>query len=170
MADLGDLVEQAFEALARPEDEKGEIEYDLAGGKPWDVQLRKGCRYLATAEHCLVTPGGAGGYYTGAVELSLAAIERSLQAVLMEAHGYRMGDFHDHEATIIRAGDHGVLDRGITDRLRDLWAEFRSETYYRLGIPDRVAAEAVLTLARAVHRDLAGRKARYRGACKCPQD
>lgn len=161
-----ELVDPAFEALSRPRDEKGEIEYDLVDGEPWDIQLRKGCRYLKTAEHCLDGPNGQ-GYYTGAVELSLCAIERTLQALLMEYHGYRVRDFHDHGYTLIEARERGLLDEAAALALQDLWGEFRSENYYRLGVPDRHAAEAVLEMARALHDEMGARKAAYRGACQC---
>lgn len=161
-----DLIEPAFEALARPPDEKGEIEYDLLEGEPWDIQLRKGCRYLKTADHCLQGPNGQ-GYYTGAVELALCSIERTLQALLMEDHGHRVSDFRDHDDTLIEAGNREVIDEDAALGLQDLWDEFRSDNYYRLGVPDRHAAEAVLDLAQTLHDELVQRRAVYRGACRC---
>lgn len=132
----------------------------------WEIQLRKGCRFLAAAQHCLLRPPRP-GFYAGAVELAFAAIERTLQSVLMRQERVPAEDFRSHLHAMRQAGLRELVPPDLARVLEDLWLEFRNENYYRSGVPDRAAATTLVRLAERLHRQLVGRRAEYRGSCTC---
>lgn len=165
-SDLLGLAQAAQEALQSPREGDDERERGLEEGPSWEIQLRKACRFLAAAQHGLLRRPKP-GFYTGVVELSFAAVERTLQAQLMNQKGFEAEDFRRHLYAIQEAGARGAIPRDVALVLEDVWFEFRNENYYRSGIAGRSAAEAMLRLAEALHAQLKSRHASLRGACIC---
>lgn len=111
------------------------------------VQLRKACRSLSGAEQLL-----SDGYYTLAIEASFTSVEKTLLFWLIR-EGY-----HDpakppqsHTTAIERSAEVGYLGAEVADRLVDLWATNRAQTYYQDGLATRERAAALRELATEMH-------------------
>lgn len=147
---LLDDVQTLFE---RPGDD---FEEGLDVDSSVDLQLRKACRLIDTAEFLQEQ----NGYYTVIVETSFAAIERTIQFYLLESDLLHEDEYVDHEEVYRRGERAGLYDREFAGKLDTLWRNNRSDTYYREGIATEKRAAKMLELAEAVHRHvlrLAGR-------------
>lgn len=162
--DLDRMAEEAFEALGERE------EPAAAGADNWQGQLAKACWFLRDARRLATTRERVEGRESSIVELSLSAAERTVQAVLMEKHAFGPEKFRQHIVGFQLAGERKVISRDLAFTLEQIWRDFRNENYYRSGNPSRQAAERVLGLAEGLHRQLARRKAAYRGVCRCPRE
>lgn len=142
-------LDDALRRFQRPE--RQQIEQDLeTDGDEALVQLRKACRLLEAAR----TLRAQNGYATSVIELSFAAIERSLQCYLVYRGGYDSDAFFDHE-TVYTAGAErnvNIYSEDLAERFRTLWAQNRSALYYRGTLATREQATAMFVLAESVHR------------------
>lgn len=122
-------------------------EVGIESGGGWETQLTKGCRLLAAVE-ALQTQDG---YHTAVTELCFGAIERSVEAYAVAMAGDGSADFHDHETCYERAAEVGLFERETADRLRDLYGDNRTESYYGESRPTAEQASAMADLSRSVH-------------------
>ena len=112
------------------------------------LQLRKACRLLETCR----TLRANDGYHTSAIEMSFAAVERSLELHALSASNDAIGDFQDHQRVYERAAALNVLSEETAARLETLYTRNRSAAYYREAVATRDQAESLFTLADRIHR------------------
>lgn len=127
----------------------------------WKAQLTKACRLLAAVEHL-----AGNGLYTATIELCFGATERSIEAYALAEGGDRLADFHDHTRCYSRATDLGLLSDTTTDRLRDLYATNRTNSYYGGRRPTDRQAKQMQQLAWSVHEHVTN-QIREGGVCAC---
>ena len=128
----------------------------------WETQLTKGCRLLES----VATLRRQDGYHTAVVELCFGVIERSVEAYAVAMAGDDPRDFHDHEACYDRATEVGLFERATATRIRDLYANNRTESYYGGAQPTDEQAAAMADLAEAVHEYVVS-QIRTGGVCRC---
>lgn len=146
-----------LDSLDRVEDAFGGFTYgeptyeaflDPAHSDPAVIQLRKACRLLDT---CRLLRD-RNGYYTSVVEMSFAAIERSLEGYALHVSNDSIDDFRSgHEHAYDRAAELGVLSPKSTARLKDVFIENRSASWYRGTIANERQSNALFTLATGIH-------------------
>lgn len=127
----------------------------------WTAQLTKGCKLLHLAEKSVID-----GYDTAIIELCFGAVERSLEAYALAEGGDTLRDFHDHTKCYTRAADLGLLSRPTSKRLRQLYDNNRTDSYYGGYRPTQEQAAAMRDLARAIHIH-AIKQIREDGICVC---
>lgn len=112
------------------------------------VQLRKACRLLDAAR----TLREQNGYYTVVIEASFVAIERSIQFYLLH-RGYASGEDvrYEHTAVYQQGGAVNLFSEEFANRLSQLWKQNRADVYYRETVASAEQADAMLSLADAVH-------------------
>lgn len=137
---------ESFQGSTR--DQTVESGLDVDGDQPL-VQLRKACRLLEAAR----TLRRNNGYATSVIELSFAAIERSLQFYLMETGTYETDDFFNHESVYAEGATPGVnmYDSEMAEDFQTLWRNYRSAVYYRQSLATVEQAASMFALADAVH-------------------
>ncbi|WP_254864144.1 hypothetical protein [Halovivax gelatinilyticus] len=115
---------------------------------PTVLQLRKACRLLHAAGFLL----DRNVHYTVIIESSFVAIERSIQ-FYVEEKGYDVaGQRHTEVYDVgVRAG---LFSQDVADRLRELWIENRSESYYRTGVAGEYRARTIFGLAAQLHAEI----------------
>jgi hypothetical protein len=149
----GSYVETALEEALRqfqsPERQHTEQDLETDGDEAL-VQLRKACRLLEAVR----TLRTHDGYDTSVIELSFAAIERSLQFYLVHRGGHEPDEFFDHETVYTAGARRGVniYSDEIAEQFRTLWAQNRSALYYRGTLATHEQADAMFVLAECVHR------------------
>lgn len=122
------------------------FEQNIASDDDWTAQLTKGCQLIDAAR----TIRAHNGHYTAVIELCFGAIERSIQAWLLNETGDEPADLTDHETPYERADQAGLFD-GSGDELGFLYAENRTQSYYANTTPTKEQADAMFDLAEAVH-------------------
>lgn len=135
----------------------GEVERGLDVDAPATLQLRKACRLIDATERL----AERNGHHTVVIEASFAAIERSIQFYLLDTGYLDQDDYVGHEQVYELGTSVGLYDESFEDRLRSLWRNNRSRTYYREGIGTAPRAAAMTNLVRALHAhvtELAGRR------------
>lgn len=157
------------EALAAAVDAFNEEGYGIPAPEPeidtdadWKTQLTKGCRLLAAVEEI------EGDYYTAVVELCFSVVERSLEAFAIAEGGDEVRDFRtdSHQRCYDRAAQLGLSTRDLAGKLRDLYGENRTDSYYGGRHPTNRQAETMHRLAREIHRH-ATDQIREGGVCTC---
>lgn len=149
----GSYVDQALQdalsRLQRPERQRIEDDLETDGDEAL-VQLRKACRLLEAVRALRESDG----YDTSVIELSFAAIERSLQFYLVHRGGYEMTEFFDHATVYVEGVRRGVnmYSEELAEQFRTLWAQNRSALYYRGALATHEQADALFVLAESVHR------------------
>lgn len=147
--ELGDALAHAEDAfgghLGRLDYEKG---LDPATHDDDVIQLRKACRLLDACrllrEH--------DGYHTSVIEMSFAAIERSLEFYALTASNDTIDDFREgHDRAYDRGGDLALIDEETARRLKQLYRDNRAAAYYREIVAAEQQAEALFNLAVVVH-------------------
>lgn len=128
----------------------------------WETQLTKGCRLRES----VATLRKQDGYHTAVVELCFGVIERSIEAYAVAMAGDDPERFHDHEACYDRAAEVGLFERTTATRVRDLYADNRTESYYGGTQPTDEQAAAMADLAGAVHEYVVS-QIRTGGVCQC---
>lgn len=128
----------------------------------WKTQLTKGCRLLEVVN--VITRQD--GYYIATIELSFAAVERSLEAYALAVGGGELDDFMDHQAVYGVVANLGLLEPGTTERLENLWEFNRPQSYYGGRRPTDQQAEAMRTLAESIHSHVVN-QIREGGICIC---
>lgn len=137
-------------------------EVGLDPDDPETTQLRKACRLLDACR----TLRANDGYHTSVVEMSFAALERSLEFYALSETRDTFRAFQTHEAAYDRAAELGVLSPTTADELYGLHRDHRSAAYYRDSVATERQAETVFRLAVAVHEHAAD-LARRSHECHC---
>lgn len=159
-----DRVEEAFGGYTtgRPTYEE---HLDPEGTDSDVIQLRKACRLL---DACRLLRDHD-GYHTSVVEMSFAAIERTLEFYALHASNDSIDDFRDgHEQAYDRAAALGVFSPETTDRLKDIFVENRSAAYYRDTIAVAQQAAGLFELAVTIH-EYVQQFAGLAHECQCKQ-
>lgn len=129
----------------------------------WKTQLTKGCRLVAVVEEI-----EEGGYYTAVVELCFGIIERSIEAFAIAEGGAELRDFQtdSHDRCYDRAAKLGLFTPKLTNELKNLYGNNRTDSYYGGRHPTRRQAELMSRLAREIHYR-ASTQIREGGGCNC---
>jgi hypothetical protein len=147
--ELGEAVAHAEDAFSG---QLGRPDYE-AGLDPNDhdadvIQLRKACRLL---DACRLLRDHD-GYHTSVIEMSFAAIERTLEFYALTASNDTIDDFREgHDRAYDRGGDLGLIDEQTGRRLKHLYRDNRAAAYYRDTVAAAQQAEAMFDLAVVIH-------------------
>lgn len=129
------------------------------------IQLRKACPVL---DACRLLQKH-GGFHTSVIEMSFAAIERTLEFYALVASNDSVNDFREgHERAYDRAAELGILSSEISGRLKDIFSENRSASYYRDTISTSAQADSLFDLSVAIH-DYVVQFAQFSHECRCQQ-
>lgn len=140
-------------------------EHGVESGGDWETQLTKACRLLEVIESI----EEHNGHFTAIIELSFGAIERSIEAYAVAMSGDEVEEFRDHEFSYERAHQLGLFERETAEKMKNLYSENRTESYYGGGQPTDHQAEAMAELARSVHGFVVD-QIREGGICICDAD
>lgn len=105
------------------------------------------------------------GYYTLAIEVSFAIIERSME--------YYVGsrgqdpDMSSHRATFSNAAATGLITDEQSEQFRQLWGRYRNENYYDTGTATERRAETMQSLAETVHSQAVELTQGAENVCTC---
>lgn len=122
-------------------------EAELDPDDPETTQLRKACRLLEAGR----TLRANDGYYTSVIEMSFAAIERTLEWYALVQSTDTVGDFQSHRRAFDRAAELGLFSQSLCDGLYQMYEENRSAAYYRDTVATQAQAETLFHLAVEVH-------------------
>jgi hypothetical protein len=153
--------EDAFSGqLGRPEYEEG---LDPSAHTVDVIQLRKACRLLDACrllrEH--------DGYHTSVIEMSFAAIERTLEFYALTASNDTIDDFREgHDRAYDRGAALGLVSEETARRMKQLYRENRAASYYRDTIAAAQQADALFELAVTLH-EYVQNFARRSHQCQC---
>lgn len=136
-------------------------EDDIDTDEDWITQLTKACQLIDGTR----TIRNHNGHYTAIVELSFGAIERSLEAWLLDRTGNEVEDFDNHEDAYMRVDQQGLFTDGTGRALLNLYHPNRNESYYAERVPTEEQADAMFALAQAVHDHVVNDI--DRGYCHC---
>ena len=138
--------EDAFNGqFGRPEYEDG---LDPDTHSPDVLQLRKACRLL---DACRLLRAH-NGYHTSVIEMSFAAIERTLEFYALTASNDTIDDFREgHTRAYDRASDLGLITASTARRLKELYRNNRAAAYYRATVAAAQQATALFELAVNLH-------------------
>lgn len=114
---------------------------------PETTQLRKACRLLEANR----TLRANDGYYTSVIEMSFAAIGRTLEWHALVQSTDTIGDFQSHRRAYDRAAELGLFSQFLCDALYQMYEENRSAAYYRDTVATEAQAETLFHLAVEVH-------------------
>jgi len=161
---LTDAVARAEDAfggqLRRPDYEEG---LDPNEHDPDVIQLRKACRLL---DACRLLRDHD-GYHTSVIEMSFAAIERTLEFYALTASNDTIDDFREgHDRAYDRGAELGLVTEETARRLKQLYRDNRAAAYYRDTVAARQQAEATFDQAVAIH-DYVKNFARLSHECRC---
>lgn len=144
-------VEDSLEAAERAfRDTRGQtVETGLDIDDAATIQLRKACRLLTAAQAL----NDQNGYYTVVIEASFVAVERSIQAFLLERGYSEPQDLrYGHTDGYERAAEVNLFSSEFGDRLTEHWAQNRADIYYREAPASAEQATAMLELAEDIHQ------------------
>lgn len=153
--------------------ESAEDAFDLVGhGSPvyekyigrdsaWQTQLQKACRLLDACR----TLRANDGYYTSVIEMSFAAIERTLEFYCLYASGNEIADFQDHDTVYERIVELGLYTDDTATRLGLLYDDNRTGQYYGPAVSTRRQATATFELASIVHDQTVNQARQTRDCC-----
>lgn len=127
------------------------------------IQLRKACRLLDACrllrEH--------DGYHTSVIEMSFAAIERTLEFYALTASNDTIDDFREgHDRAYDRGAELGLITKETARRLKQLYRENRAAAYYRDTVAATQQADALFNLAVVSHEYIKD-FAQYSHECRC---
>lgn len=145
-----EAAEDAFETLARG---SPQFEAGISRDEAWKTQLHKACRLLKAGR----TLRKQDGYFTSVIEMSFAAIERTLEFYCLNRAGDAVQDFHDHETVYERVVEVGLYSRDTAEELRALYNDNRTGQYYGSTVSTRRQAEAMFELATVLHEQTVAR-------------
>jgi hypothetical protein len=162
--DLGEAVAHAEDAfggqLGQPDYEEGLDPNDHDADV---IQLRKACRLL---DACRLLRDHD-GYHTSVIEMSFAAIERTLECYALTASNDTIDDFREgHDRAYDRGADLALITEETARRLKQLYRDNRAAAYYRDTVAAAQQAEAMFDLAVLVH-DYVKDFARCSHECRC---
>ena len=138
------------------------FEAGIDSEEDWTTQLTKACQLIDGAR----TMREHNGHYTAVIELSFGAIERSLEAWLLSETGDELSDLTDHVYVYERVDQQGLFTDGTGIALATLYSENRKESYYADRTPTQEQADAMTTLAAAVHDHIVS-EIDHRSYCTC---
>jgi hypothetical protein len=143
--------EDAFAGqLGRPVYEDG---LDPKANAPDIIQLRKACRLL---EACRLLRDHD-GYHTSVIEMSFAAIERTLEFYALTASNDTIDDFREgHDRAYDRGAELALISEDTARRLKQLYRDNRAAAYYRDTVAAAQQAEALFELAELIHDHVTG--------------
>jgi hypothetical protein len=147
IVDAHGRAEDAFggHTMGRPEYEEG---LDPNAHDSDVLQLRKACRLL---EACRVLRD-QDGYHTSVIEMSFAAVERTLEFYALTASNDSIDDFREgHDRAYDRAAELALITEETSRRLKQLYRDNRAAAYYRDTVAGAQQAETLFDLAVAVH-------------------
>lgn len=152
--DLGEGISRAEDAfrgqLSRPEYEVG-LDPDVHD--PDIIQLRKACRLLEASR--LLSDHD--GYHTSVIEMSFAAIERTLEFYALTASNDTIDDFREgHDRAYDRGAELALISEETARRLKQLYRDNRAAAYYRDTVGAAQQAEALFELAELIHEHVTG--------------
>lgn len=99
--------------------------------------------------------------------MAFASIERSIEFYALTSSGDTVDDFRTgHERVYDRAAELGVVSRQTADRLKDVFSENRSASYYRDTVANDEQATLLFELAVAM-REYVTRFAQRSHECDC---
>ena len=138
--------EDAFQGqLGRPDDEEG---LDPNVHEPSVIQLRKAWRLL---DACRVLREHD-GYHTSVIEMSFAAVERTLEFYALTASNDTIDDFREgHTRAYDRAAELNVITDPTARRLKQLYRDNRAAACYRTTVAAAQQATALFELAVGLH-------------------
>ncbi len=111
------------------------------------TQHHKACR-LIEACHTLRKNDG---YYTSVMEMSFAAIERSLEWYVLAQSNDEVSDFQTHRYAYDRAAELGLFSQSLCDDLFQSYKNNRSAAYYRDTVATKEQADKLFHLAKTLH-------------------
>lgn len=111
------------------------------------IQLRKACRLLDACR----TLRAYDGYHTSVIEMSFAAIERTLEFYALTASNDSIDNFQNHTRAYDRATALGMFSEQTARRLKTLYTNNRSAAYYRTTVATAEQAEQMFRLAVTIH-------------------
>lgn len=127
------------------------------------IQLRKACRLL---DACRLLRSHD-GYHTSVIEMSFAAVERTLEFYALTASNDTIDDFRDgHDRAYDRSVELDLFTEATARRMKLLYRENRAAAYYRDTVATRQQAAAMCDLAVTVH-DHVTQFARRSHECQC---
>ena len=164
--DLGEAVAHAEDAfggrLGQPDYEEW---LDPSDHDADVIQLRKACRLL---DACRLLRD-QDGYHTSVIEMSFAAIERTLEFYALTASNDTVDDFRaGHDRAYDRGSELNVVTEETARRLKQLYRDNRAAAYYRETIAAAQQAEAMFDLAVTVHGYITN-FARLSHECRCQE-
>ena len=149
-----------FGQLGRPDYEKG-LDPNVHDADV--IQLRKACRLL---DACRLLRDH-NGYYTSVIEMSFAAIERTLEFYALTASNDTIDDFREgHDRAYDRGSDLRLVTEETARRMKQLYRDNRAAAYYRDTIAAAQQADAMFDLAVTVH-DYVTNFAKLSHECRC---
>ncbi|QGA80522.1 hypothetical protein [Candidatus Nanohalobium constans] len=152
-SDMEDALEEAISKFDESPPHE-EIENGLNTEDSMKLQLRKSCRLLDASEKLLEKDES---HYIIIIDACFISIERSIQAYLLEKKLIDEGEpLFDHEKIYRLGRQAGLFDEDFEQRIKNLWKDNRSKTYYRDGLPSKGRAEKMFRLAEAVHNHIVG--------------
>jgi hypothetical protein len=127
------------------------------------IQLRKACRLLEACrslrEH--------DGYHTSVIEMSFAAIERTLEFYALTASNDTIDDFREgHDRAYDRGAELNLVSDETARRLKQLYRDNRAAAYYRETVAAAQQADALFDLAVTIHGHVTD-FARRSHECRC---
>ncbi|MGM0510711.1 MAG: DNA-binding protein [Thermoplasmatota archaeon] len=135
--------EEAFSSYSRD----SELEEGLDPSFQVKTQHHKACRLIKACR----TLRSNNGYYTSVMEMSFAAIERSLEWYVLAQSNDQVGNFQTHRYAYDRAAELGLFSQSLCDDLYQIYRENRSAAYYRDTVATKEQADKLYHLAIAVH-------------------
>lgn len=151
--EMEEALEEAISEFDENPEEK-EIEHGLDTKDSMELQLRKACRLLKASEKLLKKENS---HYILIIDACFISIERSIQAFLLEKRVIEEGDpVFDHEKIYQLGTQTGIYGSDYEQKLKQLWKDNRSKTYYRDGLPSKSRAEKMFNLATAIHNHIVG--------------
>ena len=107
------------------------------------------------------------GYHTSVIEMSFAAIERTLEFYALAASNDTIDDFREgHDRAYDRGAALGLVSEETARRLKQLYRDNRAAAYYRETVAAAQQAEAMFDLAVLIH-DHVKEFARRSHECRC---
>ncbi|MDZ7687567.1 MAG: DNA-binding protein [Halobacteriales archaeon] len=161
-ADIRRTLEEAEDAFEERGGGIPEYEEGIKSGGGWETQLTKACRLLEVAD----VLREQNGYHTAVIELCFGAIERSTEAYAVAMAGDEVEDFRDHKYSYERAHQIGLFGEETAERMRGLYSENRTESYYGGSRPTDRQADTMYDLAVQVH-SFSVEQIREGGVCIC---
>jgi hypothetical protein len=127
------------------------------------IQLRKACRLL---DACRLLRD-YDGYHTSVIEMSFAAIERTLEFYALTASNDTIDDFREgHDRAYDRAAELQLIAEETAKRLKQLYRDNRAAAYYRDTVAAAQQADALFDITVILH-DFVANFARLSYECRC---